>query len=229
MSARLNLAIANRRAIQLERQATLIGEGAADGMRATVNVAKTRLRGDVRRSGFEGAERLSKTWRGETYPKSGGSLQVAGLIYSKAPHIIAAHEQGATIHPVNGSRYLWIPTENVPRQGRGGKLMSPGTVEERFSDFDYIPSNKPGVFLAVVEAVRRTTKRGRQGLRRFSQARARRGDVADTIHMFTLVPMVRLPKRLKGRAIRDDVAMAVMPRLVAQGIAQRMRQARLAT
>jgi hypothetical protein len=202
-----------------------VARGATNGMQAAANLAKTRLRNDVRQGGFKDGRKLANTWRAEVYPNSGQtSLTPAAQIYSRAPHIIAAHENGATIRPVNGSRYLWIPTENVPRAGRGGKLMSIPNVEERFGDFDYVPGGRAGTFLAVVEAVRRKTTRGRTGIRRFSAARARRGDVADTIHMYTLVPMVRLPKRLNGRSIRDDIAMRVLPRLVAQGIGQELRR-----
>lgn len=204
-----------------------VARGATKGMKATVNLGKTRLRSDVRQGGFKDGRKLANTWRAEVYPSGGQvSLEPAALIHSKAPHIIAAHEDGATIRPVNGSRYLWIPTENVPRQGRGAKLMPIANVEERFGDFDYVPGGRAGTFLAVVEAVRRTTARGRTGIRRFSAARARRGDVADTIHMYTLVPMVRLPKRLKGRSIRDELAMRAMPRLVAQSIGQELRSER---
>lgn len=225
MGLALKAAVAGRVSTSADDRLERIERGATQGVRATVNLGKSRLRSDVRQAGFDGGERLSKTWRGETYPDRGASLNASGLLYSKAPAIIAAHEEGATIQPVNGSRYLWIPTDNVPRQGRGGKLMSPGMVEERFTDFDYVPSSKPGVFLAVVEAVRRTTKRGRVGFRRFSQGRARRGDVADSVHMFTLVPMVRLPRRLKGRSIRDDLASSAMPRLVSQALALSLREA----
>lgn len=211
----------------LDHRLEPVARGATSGMLATVTLAKTRLRNDVRQGGFKDGRKLANTWRAEAYPSGGQvSLEPAAMIYSKAPHIVAAHEEGATIRPVNGSRYLWIPTENVPRQGRGGKLMPIANVEERFGDFDYVPGGRAGTFLAVVEAVRRTTARGRTGIRRFSAARARRGDVADTIHMYTLVPMVRLLKRLKGRSIRDDIAMQVLPRLVAQGIGHELRSGR---
>lgn len=201
-----------------------IKEGATAGMAATANLAKTRLRADIRQAGFKDARKLANTWRADPYPAKGrSSLRPAAWIYSNADAIIASHEEGATIRPVNGARFLWIPTENVPRQGRGGKLMTPLDVDFRFDGMEIIPGTRPGVFLAVVTGIQRTNKRGRTRTREATARRLKMGDVAEAVHMFTLVPMVRLPKRLKGRAIRDDIAMRVMPRLISQGIVQALR------
>ena len=62
--------------------------------------------------------RVSKTWQLNFYGMTGGSP--AAFLYSKAPAIVRGHIEGATIVPIGGQRFLWIPTDHVPpRSNRG--------------------------------------------------------------------------------------------------------------
>ena len=121
--------------------------------------------------------RVSKTWQLNFYGMTGGSP--AAFLYSKAPAIVRGHIEGATIVPIGGQRFLWIPTDHVPRRvGRGAKArMSPAEVEQRFGKkLIFRPGKRPGTRVAL--------------LRRGKGRRER------LVQMFTLTPWVRMPKRI---------------------------------
>ncbi len=91
---------------------------------ATVGL-KGELRGQITSAGL--GARLANTWRGEVYPKGRESLGAAGLVYSRAPVVVAAHDEGALIRSKNGF-WLSIP---LPAAGTGprGKRITPGLWE----------------------------------------------------------------------------------------------------
>jgi Family of unknown function (DUF6441) len=70
------------------------------------------------------AQRLANSWRDKHYPNQ--KLDAASLVYTKAPQIIRAFDEGAVIRSKRG-RFLAIPTENAPRKGTDGKRISPRT------------------------------------------------------------------------------------------------------
>ncbi len=158
---------------------------------------KTRLRDDTR--GPLGA-RMANTWRGKVYPvgRPTRTLNPAGLVTSNASTVVSAFDPGATVRAKNAS-YLAIPTENVPRAGRGGKRMTPVEVEARFNqEMEIVPSlTRPGTFLLVI-----TARRGKRGVREI-KAKTARGfwRQAERIVMFILVKQVRLKPLLNWRRI----------------------------
>ena len=136
--------------------------------------------------------RLANTWRGQVFPKSGNSLEPAGYVSTKAGTIIGAFAEGATILPTDGRRYLAIPTNNVPLKARG-RRMTPLDVEVSFDQDLIIRKGRNGRKLAFVNVIQAKNKRGwRQGTRR----RLAQGRAVKLVLMFTLVPFVRLPKKL---------------------------------
>lgn len=169
-------------------------------MRETVAGLKDELREQVRASGL--GARLANTWRGDTYPKSGDALNPAGYLYSKAPAIVDSFERGATIRPLGGKRYLWVPTDLAPPQrGRGARRkMEPAEVAALYDqDFTFIRS-KRGQLLACVKVIAASTARG------FRRANAKRLGAARTtklVPMFTLLPAVSLGKRLDFHGATD--------------------------
>ena len=63
-------------------------------------------------------------------------LDAASLVYTNAPQIIRAFDEGAVIRSKRG-RFLAIPTENAPRKGTDGKRISPSTFPaHRFGPHD---------------------------------------------------------------------------------------------
>ena len=79
-------------------------------------------------------------------------------MYTKAPQIIRAFDEGAVIQSRRG-RFLAIPTENPPRKGTDGRRISPSTFpEHRFGPLRFVPrSNGPS--LLVVDGLRASFSR----------------------------------------------------------------------
>ncbi len=177
-----------------------VARAATEAMRETTPDALAELRGQVISAGFGG--RLANTWRDRVYPQNRLTMTPTGYIWSNAPLIIDSFVRGATIRPVNGARYLWIPTDNVPssrgrvdrrgRNVRGGK-MSPEEVENAFNADLEIRPGKNGTLEAFIDATR--ALRGR-GFRRNTPGRRRQGRFADPVLMFILRRTVRMPKAL---------------------------------
>lgn len=108
-------------------------ETVAAAVTKTIDQASTLLQEDWRdqvRAARLG-ERLARTVRRQTYPTGQNSVEAAAMVWTKAPKILGAYLDGATIRPLNGKRFLWIPTDEVPKKRQGNRL-SPQDVEDRF-------------------------------------------------------------------------------------------------
>jgi hypothetical protein len=148
------------------------------------------------------SSKLPTTWRGKLYPgEARHTLTPAFFAFSKAPEIMLAFEEGPTIQPVAGKKYLWIPTENVPR-GKGGKRMSPQEVAARVGKFSFIPLRNGGL-IAVAKAtrgVKRSRRKGGTGTTTVSRAKKGEGE---RMAFFVLKKQVRLRKLLDITGIAD--------------------------
>ena len=163
--------------------------------------------------------RLAKTIRREVYPKGRNSIDAAALVWTKAPKIIDAYARGSTIRPVNGARYLWIPTDDVPKQRQGNRL-TPQEVEQRFGrDLVIIgagnhrlrttPSRvNNGVAYAGFSglAIRKASGRWRNATPNQMKPghRSYREVTRQFVLMFTLVPLVKVSKRLDLEALARE-------------------------
>ena len=119
----------------------------ATGTRLAARGLKTKLlRRQVARAGL--GQRLANSWRDRHYPNQ--RLNAASLVYTKAPQIIRALDEGAVIRSKRG-RFLAIPTENAPRKGTDGKRIGPSTFpEHRFGPLRFVP-RPSGPSLLVVD------------------------------------------------------------------------------
>jgi hypothetical protein len=184
------------RSLQADMQAELrdLERAAVAGTREAGRGLSTELRRQATSAGL--GQRLANSWRDRHYPNQ--KLDAANLIYTKAPQIIRAFDEGAVIRSRRG-RFLAIPTENAPRKGTDGKRISPRTFpEHRFGPLRFVP-RPSGPSLLVVDGLRASFSRKSGELRGFRRAteRAReRGDGLTTVVMFLLVPQVKLRKRL---------------------------------
>ena len=184
------------RSLQADMQAELRGleRAVATGTRQAGQSLKTELRRQVTSARL--GQRLANSWRDKHYPNQ--QLDAASLIYTKAPQIISAFDEGAVIRSRRG-RFLAIPTENAPRKGTDGRRISPSTFpEHRFGPLRFVP-RQSGPSLLVVDGLRASFSRQTGELRGFRRAtdRARRnGQGLATVVMFLLVPQVKLRKRL---------------------------------
>jgi hypothetical protein len=154
---------------------------------------KTVWRGQITGAGL--GARLARTIRSEQFPKGKDSLNAAALVWSNAPLIIGAHEEGPLIRSKSGF-WLAIPTPAAGKSMRGGRI-TPGEWERRRGirlRFVYRPR---GPSLLVAEG-----RLNSRGLAVGSRSKTGRG--ATTVPIFLLVPQVKLRKRLD--LIRDAKA-----------------------
>jgi hypothetical protein len=192
----MKLAAAIARSLQADMQAELrdLERAVAAGTRSAGQSLKTEIRRQVSSAGL--GPRLANSWRDKHYPNQ--KLDAASLVYTKAPQIIRAFDEGAVIRSRRG-RFLAIPTENAPRKGTDGRRISPRTFpEHRFGPLRFVP-RPSGLSLLVVDGLQASLGRKTGELRGFRRAtdRARRsGQGLTTVVMFLLVPQVKLRKRL---------------------------------
>jgi len=182
--------------LKADMQAELrrIERAVPDGVKAAGDGLKGSLRKQVVSAGL--GARLSRTWRGRTYPNRGHDA--ASLVWSKAPQIIRTFAGGAVIKG-KGGRWLAIPTPAAPKRGVGGKRITPATFPtERHGPLRMVRRSGRTALL-VVDGVRVSATTGRVGRRAKGGGRTKSGGYRKgiaTVVMFVLVPQVRLRKRL---------------------------------
>jgi len=162
------------------------------------------LRRQVTSAGM--GQRLANTWRAELYPKGQKSIKAAGFVFTRAPTIIRAFDQGAVIKSMHGF-WLAIPT---PAAGTGarGKRMTPGLWEQMHGARLRFIYRRGAPSLLVAENMRaRTGKRG--GFAHGNASALRTGRGLATVVMFILVPQVNLKKRLDVDAAAERWAEAL--------------------
>jgi Family of unknown function (DUF6441) len=192
----MKFAAAITRSLQADFQAELrdIERAVAGGTQDAGRGLKAELRRQVASAGL--GQRLANSWRDRHYPNQ--KLDAASLVYTKAPQIIRAFDEGAVIWSRRG-RFLAIPTENAPRKGTDGRRISPSTFpEHRSGPLRFVP-RPSGPSLLVVDELRASFSRETGELRGFRRTTVRareRGDGLTTVVMFLLVPQVKLRKRL---------------------------------
>lgn len=178
------------------------------GMRQAADGLKADLRRQVTEVGM--GQRLANTWRAELYPKGRNSIKAAGFVFTRAPTIIRAFDQGAVIKSKHGF-WLAIPT---PAAGTGarGKRMTPGLWEQMHGARLRFIYRRGAPSLLVAENMRaRTGKRG--GFTKGSASALRSGRGMTTVVMFILVPQVSLKKRLDVDGVAERWASA-LPELI---------------
>ena len=174
---------------QSMRAARHIAAGLKDGWRAEIVAAGL-------------GNRLSNTINSRVYPEGASSINAAAMVWTKAPRIVASHDEGSIIRSSDGF-WLAIPLEAAGR-GRFGRRITPGEFEQRTGQCLRFIYRGGRTGLLVVENARIT---GRGLARRKGGRRRKRDGIltgAQTVPVFVLVRQVRLPKRtdLMGEAER---------------------------
>ena len=187
-------------------------KAAEDAVTAAMRQAADGLKADLRRQVTEAGmgQRLANTWRAELYPKGRKSSKAAGFVFTRAPTIIRAFDQGAVIKSKHGF-WLAIPT---PAAGTGarGKRMTPGLWEQMHGSRLRFIYRRGAPSLLVAENMRaRTGKRG--GFAKGSASALRSGRGMTSVVMFILVPQVNLRKRLDVDGVAERWASA-LPELI---------------
>lgn len=180
-------------------------QAVTSAMKSAADGAKLDWRQDIVGAGL--GQRLSKTIRARSYPERGRSISGSALIWTKAPEIIRAHDEGGVIRSSSGF-WLAIPTEAAGR-GTGGARLTPGEWERRRGiplRLIYRPG-KPGLLVADGARI------NNRGLGVASRSKTGRG--VATVPIFVLVPQVTLRRRLDVDAIAAEWAGRV-PGLIVQ-------------
>lgn len=168
-----------------------------DAMNDVAAGLKGELREQVVGAGL--GRRLANTWRSKRFPETRPSINSAAFVWSKAPDIIDAFERGPTIVPVNGRKYLAIPTENCPPRRRGGEFggkgrkASPFEVETIYNQDLRFARTSNGRLIAYVEAI---GAKNQKGFRPATPKRIATGRKVAAVVMFVFVPTVQMRKRL---------------------------------
>lgn len=131
--------------------------------------------------------RLARSIRSAAYPKVGESMNAAALVWSNAPVIIGAHEQGPLIRSKNGL-WLAIPTPAAGKSLRGGRITPVEWERRRGARLRFIYRRR-GPSLLIAES-----RLNSKGLAVASKSKTGRG-VASVV-VFLLVPQIRLKRRL---------------------------------
>jgi hypothetical protein len=181
----------------MEQQKAAAEAAVTAGVAEVTERIKNDLRGQVTGAGL--GNKLAKSWQAKLYPKGQKSISAAGWVFSKAPKLIRAFNEGALIKSKDGW-FLAIPTEAAPKRGVGGKRINPSNFPEHSLGrlrFVYRPGK---ISLLVVDSLRASTgKRG--GFRKASESALKSGRGLTTVVMFLLVPQVKLKKRLDYQSV----------------------------
>jgi hypothetical protein len=173
------------------------------GMRQGTAYLQASLR---QRTGAVLGGKVAGAWRSKNFPSQGYSLDPAGLVWSKASKIVHAFDKGVTIVPINGSKNLAIPTDNVPRKGRS--RMTPFEVESAFNQDLIIKRGQGGRLEAFIDKAI-TRYYASQG-RAYGKGRAqRRIGKAQLVLMFTFVRSARTRGLLQIDAFATSAAVRV--------------------
>ncbi|QDC11276.1 hypothetical protein FHY55_19455 [Oceanicola sp. D3] len=166
-----------------------------NAVRQESNTLKNRWRENIVSAGL--GRRLAFTVQNVMFPTGTASLNAATMIFSKAPHIVAAHQEGSLIRAQNGA-WLAIP---LPAAGKlpGNRRMTPGDWEERNGMQLRFVYRRGGSALLVADDARLSKGKKRPRLARKHGGRRRKDGIltgATTALIFVLVPQVKLKKRL---------------------------------
>lgn len=202
-----------------------LAERSTKAMHAATDVWKAEVRKAIQAAGL--GRRLSMALGSVVYPRSGSSLEPAGILFARgaaADRVLRAYTEGARIRGrgrATGSQWLAIPIkQNLPVLGRAVK-PTPDLVSQRlFGRSDalrfVIPRGAAGRFgLLVADAVTRG-KTGKRvtGYGRNRSIGQRRSGKAESLAMFILVREVNVRRRVDVEAVTNRVV-DQLPRLFA--------------
>lgn len=173
-------------------------------VRSESNTLKGMWRQDIINTGL--GRRLAFTIRNAMFPTAKDSLNAATVIYSKAPHIVGAHQEGALIRASNAA-FLAIPLAAAGKIPN--KRMTPALWEQRHGiPLRYVHRfGKPP--LLVADDARLTGGKRSPGVARRKGGRRRKDGIltgALTVPIFVLVPQVKLKKRLNLFSLAEQAA-----------------------
>ncbi len=176
---------------------------------ASAQDLKRRWRREVTDAGM--GRRLANTIRSQAWPGGSDSMNAALMVWSKAPHIVGAHEQGKVIRAASG---LWLAIP-LPAAGKArfGRRITPHEFEKRTGLELRMVYRPGGTAMLVTDAHgSRVSRRGR--VTRRGTKRLKSQVQGPSVPVFVLVPQVRLRKRFDFEVHVDAVLAALPERIV---------------
>lgn len=190
---RLKAALSGRLDHYLQAELDKAEKATTIAVRTATTGLKNSMRSQVTSAGL--GPRLTKTWRGDIYPKQGMSLRAAGVVYTKAEKIMSGFEESQIIKGRDGF-WLAIPTQNAPKCVLG-KRVTPGNLEKARGIRLRFVYRKHGPSLLVAENMKASYNRKTGQLRGFNKASKnvlKTGRGLTSVIMFWMVPQVKMPK-----------------------------------
>lgn len=202
------VSVENDLPVYMKRQVEVGARAVTAGVSAATAQVKQGWRGQITSAGL--GTKLAGSIRSAVYPKGQPSPNAAGLIWSKAPKLIASHNTGPLIRSRDGF-WLAIP---LPAAGKGprGARITPGQWEQRTGKRLRFVYRKGRTAFLVAEnarlnkkniAANKGGKRRKDGILTGSQ----------TIPIFVLVPQVKLRKRLNLESVARDAGLSLPARI----------------
>lgn len=186
------------------------------GIRGATLALKENWRGQIRGASLGG--RLANTIRGEVYPKGRNSANASGLVYTKAPKIIDAHDKGAVITSRHGF-WLAIPLQAAGRT-TGNSKLTPTQWEKRTGrQLKFVYRKGRSALLVdvgkVAPSAGRNSMISRMNKQGFHRTFTPRGFSNKSIPMFVLTPMAKLKDKLDLMPAAEVIGATVPGRIIA--------------
>lgn len=173
-----------------------IAKSVTTAMRQVTDGLKQDLRADVVEGGL--GQRLANTWRGQTFPTTGDSVEAAAYVSTKAPKLIDAFERGVTI-VAKSRKFLAIPTPDagvrqISKSKGSGRLTPAAWERETGVKLRFVPTKTGGLLVADANYRRQSVRMQR---RKSFRAIKGSGPAAGRsfVVIFVLVPQAKLRKR----------------------------------
>ncbi len=207
---KLLVGIANTISADFRRERKTIINSVKLGTKAGTDGLKGELQGQIVKAGM--GTQLSKSWQSKFYENSGDNP--AGFVYSKAPDIVRAFDEGMLIRAKN-KIWLAYPTENAPPRLEN-KRVTPALFVKHNGPLRFVPRDGKTALL-VTDNFRSSYSRktgefkGYRKIRAKNPKNVRKGRV--TIPMFILVRQAKMPKALNVEGAASKWGAAI-PRLI---------------
>lgn len=196
--------------IDWDKEIKIAEKATTDSIRGASEALKKSWRNEIRRAGL--GNRLANAIRSEVYPNGRDSMNAAALVWSNAPEIISAFNQGVVIRSRKGFA-IAVPLPAAGRSPSGERLSPAAWERQRGIKLRYVSRGRRPPLL-VAEDSRVSSK----GLARRKGGRRRKDGIlsgAQTVPIFVLVPNVSLKKLLDLQGATRRVHNSLPGRIIA--------------
>lgn len=170
---------------------------------------KDELQAQIVKSGM--GTQLSKSWQRKIYPNKGENP--TGFVYSKAPDIVRAFDEGILIKAKNKT-WLAYPTENAPKRLENRRI-TPALYTKHLGPLRFIGRDGKSALL-VAEDYQASYKRKTNEFKGYRKVRAKNPTRAKnrvSLVMFILVRQAKLKKTLDVEGAASKWGAAI-PKLI---------------